>query len=120
MGKIIAARVSGRQEAVTKAKGNRKKRAPLSTHAKTLKAREKLAREFGRNRLTLHGIPLQALQLLDYYAKYHILDAEPVLFREILRTVHRMLPKSPQKSKLRGILGKILIIKKKKKRAKMK
>ena len=105
MGKLIAARMSGRQEAVTKAKKNRTKRAPVSSHAKTLKAREKLAREFGRKRLTIHGIPLQALQLLDYYAKHHILDAEPVLLREILRTVHRMLPKSPQKSKLRGILG---------------
>ena len=68
-------------------------------------SRTKLIRLFKRNNLKLVGLSLQSIQVLETYIKMHIVDGEPLLLREICRMVLRLLPKSPQKTRLRGILG---------------
>ena len=81
----------------------------ISKASKSQKAKEKLVQLLKSNKLTLVGLPLQCIQLLEYYMKNHIHDGEPVMLREVLRLAHKLLPLSPAKSKLRGILGKISI-----------
>ena len=44
------------------------------------------------------------LEILENYCKYHVLSAEPEVLRELLRATHKMLPKGPPKTKIRGIL----------------
>ena len=70
------------------------------------RTRVELQQLFERERLDLSGSVVQSLEILDGYLKRHLLDSEPVMLREILRLLHRMMPKGPQKSKIRGILGK--------------
>ena len=84
------------------------KKAPASKQApgELNKTRAQLNKLFREKGLPHASEVLQALEMLDQYVKKHLLDGEPVLLREILRMVHKMLPKGPQKSKVRGILCK--------------
>lgn len=104
-----------------RSKATKKTTKSVTTAKKTTKARSskmpgvnaaertrvELQQLFERERLDLSGSVVQSLEILDSYLKRHLLDAEPVILREILRLLHRMMPKGPQKSKVRGILGKI-------------
>ena len=85
-----------------------KKGAKITRKTKTEKAKEKLVQALSADKIVLLGLPLQTIQILEFYLKHHVCDGEPVLLREVLRLTHRMLPKSQAKSKIRGILGEIL------------
>ena len=89
----------------TAPKAPRTKRATKRTPRLT-SSRGALDRAFTGNDLPLCGSVTQALDILDGYMKKHLLDAEPIVLREVLRLVHKMLPAGPQKSKIRGTLGK--------------
>lgn len=75
-------------------------------HSKIKSGKTKLVRLFETKKLQMIGLPLQGVEILENYIKHHIIDGEPIILRELCRLVHRMLPPSPQKSKMRGILGK--------------
>ena len=83
-----------------------KKGTKIARKTKAEKAKDKLVQALSADKIVLLGLPLQTIQLLEHYVKYHIEDGEPVLLREVLRLTHRMMPKSMAKSKIRGILGK--------------
>ena len=86
-----------------------KKRAPKDAKTKirdAMKVTGKLEEAFASQELVLSGSEAQVLEILDQYLKKHLLEGEPYVLREILRLVHRTLPKGPQKSRVRGILCK--------------
>lgn len=92
--------------AATKKTKTSAKKAPTSKAAALLNSKRKLKATFDQQLLELSNSVLQSLELLDFFMKRHLLNAEPYLFREILRVVHKTLPKGPQKTKVRGVLGK--------------
>ena len=100
-----------RKSAPKKAKQTRPraKRPPVDKQnpGELNKTRAQLNKLFREKGLPHANEVLQALEILDQYVKKHLLDGEPVFLREILRLVHKMLPKGPQKSKIRGILCKL-------------
>ena len=73
-------------------------------------SQKKLKEIFERSNLNLSNSLMRVFEVLDDYTKKHLLDSEPVIFRELLRLVHRFLPKSEQKSKIRGVLGNICLL----------
>ena len=92
--------------ATTKKANKPTKSASSKSKAKLEKAKQKLLIGFRGKLLDMSSSVLQSLEILDAYMKRHIMDAEPALFREILRMVHKVLPSGPQKTKIRGVLGK--------------
>ena len=92
----------------TAAKATKKGSKSISSKSKAAleKSKKKLTLGFRGKLLDLSSSVLQSLEILDAYMKRHLLDAEPYMFREILRMVHKTLPIGPQKTKIRGVLGK--------------
>ena len=100
-----AAPRSQAQGGAKKAKAAQSKKKDRSAPGELNQQRALLNRLFRTMEFDQSPLNMQSWELLDSYVKKHLLDAEPVLLRDILRLIHKNMPKSPQKTKIRGILS---------------